>query len=85
MRVIEEYTFFGRTVKETTLDKITYIVFTQSLFGRIFNIGTIHIHTARTGFLGIDFRNVKDPLVVRGLIINAKDAYTKEKEKEKGE
>ncbi|RLF22554.1 MAG: hypothetical protein DRN15_02150 [Thermoprotei archaeon] len=46
MRVIEEKVLLGRMIKETTLDKITDIVFTQGLIGRIFNVGTIYIHTS---------------------------------------
>jgi len=75
MRVLEEYTLISRTIKETTLDKITDIVLHQGAFGRLLNYGTLHIHTAGTGFPGIDFRHVKDPVVVRGTLINAKDAY----------
>jgi hypothetical protein len=41
------------------------------------NFGSIHFHTAGTGFLGINFRNIRDPLTVRGLVINAKDEYLK--------
>ena len=75
MRVIEEHWLFSVEIKETTLDKITDIVFYQGLLGRLLNYGTVHIHTAGTGFLGMVFRNVKEPLLVRGIIINAKDSY----------
>jgi hypothetical protein len=34
---------------------------------------------AGTGFLGINFRNIRDPLTVRGLVINAKDEYLKQR------
>lgn len=78
MRAIEEYMLIGRSMKETTLDHVTDVVFHQGLFGRVFNFGTIHLHTAGTGFLGIDFVGARDPLTVRGTIINAKDAYIKE-------
>jgi len=78
MRVIQEHRLFGRSIKETTLDKITDIVFNQGFFGRLANFGSIHLHTAGTGFLGIDFRGIRDPLLVRGLTINAKDEYLKQ-------
>jgi|FaiFalFF_MnMetaG_3_1042247.scaffolds.fasta_scaffold08100_3 hypothetical protein len=79
IRIIEERRLFGRVVKETTLDKITDIVFNQGFFGRLVNFGSIHFHTAGTGFLGINFRNIRDPLTVRGLVINAKDEYLKQR------
>jgi hypothetical protein len=79
MRVIQEYRLFSRSIKETTLDKITDIVFNQGFFGRLVNFGSIHFHTAGTGFPGIDFEGVRDPLTVRGLVINAKDEYLKQK------
>ena len=75
MRVIREYRLGGRNIEETTLDHVTDIVLHQGFLGRIFNFGTVHIHTAGTGFIGIDFEGVKDPMTVRGTIINAKDAY----------
>jgi hypothetical protein len=43
------------------------------------NFGSIHFHTAGTGFPGIDFEGIRDPLTVRGLVINAKDEYLKQK------
>jgi uncharacterized membrane protein YdbT with pleckstrin-like domain len=77
VRVIEERALLGQSVKETTLDKVTDIVTSQGAFGRLLNYGTVHVHTAGTGFLGIEFKDVSDPLVVRGTLINAKDAYIK--------
>lgn len=78
MRILQEYSLFSRSIKETTLDKITDIVFSQGFFGRILNYGKIHFHTAGTGFPGIDFSGVSDPVLVRGSVINAKDAYMTE-------
>jgi len=75
MRVLREYRLIGRNMQETTLDHITDIVFHQGLFGRLFNFGIVHIHTAGTGFIGIHFQAVGDPMTVRGTIINAKDSY----------
>lgn len=75
MRAIEEYSFIGKSMKETSLDHITDVVFNQGLFGRLFNFGNIHIHTAGTGFLGLDFKGIGDPVTVRGTLINAKDTY----------
>jgi uncharacterized membrane protein YdbT with pleckstrin-like domain len=79
IRLIQEYRLFRRSIKETTLDKITDIVFNQGFFGRLVNFGSIHFHTAGTGFPGIDFEGIRDPLTVRGLVINAKDEYLKQK------
>jgi uncharacterized membrane protein YdbT with pleckstrin-like domain len=79
IRIIQEHRLFGRSIKETTLDKITDIVFNQGFFGRLMNFGSIHFHTAGTGFPGIDFEGIRDPLTVRGLVINAKDEYLKQK------
>ena len=77
IRVVEEYTLFRKIMKETTLDHVTDVVSTQGLLGRILNYGNIHVHTAGTGFPGIDFKNIGDPLTVRGILINAKDSYKK--------
>jgi hypothetical protein len=54
-------------------------VFNQGFFGRLVNFGSIHFHTAGTGFPGIDFEGIRDPLTVRGLVIKAKDEYLKQK------
>ncbi len=75
IRILHEYRLFGRSIRETTLDKITDIVFNQGFFERLLNLGSVHFSTAGTGFLGIDFKGIKDPLVVRGLVINAKEEY----------
>ncbi len=77
MRAVQEHRLGGRSIRETSLDKITDIVFSQGLFGRLLNLGTVHFHTAGTGFLGLDFAGIKDPMLVRGTAINAKDEYLK--------
>jgi len=54
---------------ETTLDRTTDVVSDQGLFGRLLNIGTVHIHTAGTGFPSIRLDGIRDRVFVRGTII----------------
>ncbi len=77
MRIVRERRFLGRDISETTLDRVTDIVFHQGFFGRALNFGAVHFHTAGTGFPGIKFEGAPDPMTLRGIVINAKDEYLK--------
>lgn len=75
MRIFQEYSFISRNIKETTLDRITDVIYNQSLMGRLLNYGDVKIHTAGIGFSGLDFEGIHDPLKVREILMNAKEAY----------
>ncbi len=46
MRIIDEHGVFSSNSKETPLDKINNVSFSQSLLGRIFNYGHVQIQSA---------------------------------------
>lgn len=46
LRVIDEFGVFSNNAKESPLDKINNVSFTQSFWGRIFRFGDVQIQTA---------------------------------------
>lgn len=80
-RIVIKYGVFSRKIEEAPLDKIQNISLRQSLFGRIFNFGTIVIQTAAT--FGRDtFPYVRDPNKLRKYVSEQIDLYKKEQIRE---
>jgi uncharacterized membrane protein YdbT with pleckstrin-like domain len=67
-RVIREFTFLSRKISSTTYDKIQDIHMTQGITERIIGIGTIHINTAGTTFIGLIFKGISNPISVKRMI-----------------
>ena len=58
---------------------ITDVLVHQSLLGRIFNYGTLHINTAGTHEYEIDFKKIKNPIRVRNFLEVVGKQYTASK------
>lgn len=58
----------SRTVKNIALDKVQNTSFTQSVMGRLFSYGNVHIDTAGSGGTEMVFDSVGDPESVVGHI-----------------
>lgn len=74
MRVIDENGFFTRHSKESPLDKINNVEYTQSIWGRMFGYGDVEIQTAAE--LG-DSKNtmIHDPKILKDTITRAQEEY----------
>ncbi len=83
-RVIEKRGVLSVTTAETALGRIQSVTFRQSLFGRLFNYGTVVIQSAATvGAEGID--GVTSPRKVRDTILQQMDLYRAEQIREQAE
>lgn len=74
MRVVDEAGFFSRYSKESPLDKINNVEYTQTLWGRIFGYGDVEIQTAAemgdTTYTMIHF-----PKLLKDTITHAQEEY----------
>jgi uncharacterized membrane protein YdbT with pleckstrin-like domain len=74
MRVVDENGLFGRYSKESPLDKINNVEYTQSLWGRMFGYGDVEIQTAAE--LGDSkYTMIHDPKVLKDTITHAQEEY----------
>ncbi len=74
MRVIDESGLFGRYSKESPLDKINNVEYTQSIWGRMFGYGDVEIQTAAE--LGDSkYTMIHDPKVLKDTITHAQEEY----------
>ncbi len=74
MRVIDEQGFFTRYSKESPLDKINNVEYTQSVWGRMFGFGDVEIQTAAE--LGNSVYNmINDPKILKDTITHAQEEY----------
>lgn len=69
-RVIKEYRFFSRRVTDTRYEYIQDIHTTQSLVGRIMNIGTLRINTAGSAGVELVLPGVPRPVELKNQINN---------------
>jgi uncharacterized membrane protein YdbT with pleckstrin-like domain len=74
MRVVDENGFFTRYSKESPLDKINNVEYTQSIWGRMFGYGDVEIQTAAE--LG-DSKNtmIHNPKLLKDTITHAQEEY----------
>ena len=74
MRVVDEAGFFSRYSKESPLDKINNVEYTQTLWGRMFGYGDVEIQTAAemgdTTYMMIHF-----PKLLKDTITHAQEEY----------
>jgi uncharacterized membrane protein YdbT with pleckstrin-like domain len=74
MRVVDESGFFSRYSKESPLDKINNVEYTQSIWGRMFGFGDVEIQTAAE--LGDSkYTMIHDPKVLKDTITHAQEEY----------
>lgn len=67
-RVVHEFTFVSRKISSSPYSRVQDIHLTQSLPERIAKIGTVHINTAGTNSIEIEFKGVDDPHNVKKAI-----------------
>lgn len=71
-RVIQISGIFSKSVTDSSLEKVTDVLMSQSTFGRIFNYGDIEILTASE--LGVNnFRRIADPVRFKTAMLDAKE------------
>ncbi|MBK7434588.1 MAG: PH domain-containing protein [Chitinophagaceae bacterium] len=76
LRVVDESGFFTRFSKESPLDKINNVEYTQSLWGRIFGFGNVDIQTAAE--MGETTYNlIHHPKLLKDTITHAQEEYKK--------
>ncbi|MGI8581878.1 MAG: PH domain-containing protein [Chitinophagaceae bacterium] len=74
MRVINESGLFGRYSKESPLDKINNVEYTQTIWGRMFGYGEVEIQTAAE--LGDSKHSmIHDPKILKDTITHAQEEY----------
>jgi uncharacterized membrane protein YdbT with pleckstrin-like domain len=74
MRVVDESGFFGRYSKESPLDKINNVEYTQSMWGRMFGYGDVEIQTAAE--LGdTRYTMIHEPKLLKDTITHAQEEY----------
>ncbi|KZN26134.1 hypothetical protein A4G99_22925 [Haladaptatus sp. R4] len=64
---------FAQDVSQIRLDRVQDIAFSQSLPERIFDYGTVRIHTAGTSTNNLVFENVSNPQSIKGLLTEQLD------------
>ncbi len=74
LRVIDESGFFTRYSKESPLEKINNVEFTQGIFGRMFGYGNVEIQTAaEVG--NTHYTMIQDPKHLKDTITHAQEEY----------
>lgn len=73
-RIIDEYGVFSHNAKESSLEKINNVSYTQSIFGRMFNYGDVQIQTAaEMGSTTVRF--VSSPRFLKDSITESQNKY----------
>lgn len=76
LRVVDESGFFSRHSKESPLDKINNVEYSQSLIGRLFGYGNVDIQTAAE--MGETTYNlIHHPKLLKDTITHAQEEYKK--------
>jgi uncharacterized membrane protein YdbT with pleckstrin-like domain len=74
LRMIDEYGIISHNAKESPIDKINNVSFSQSIMGRLFNYGDVQIQTAAEMGSTI-VRFVSSPRLLKDSITQAQDNY----------
>jgi uncharacterized membrane protein YdbT with pleckstrin-like domain len=74
MRVIDESGFFTRYSKESPLEKINNVEYTQSLLGRMFGYGDVEIQTAAE-IGNTEYTMIQDPKLLKDTITFSQEEY----------
>ncbi len=75
-RIISEYGILNKNSKESPLDKVNNVSHSQSIFGRIFNYGSVQLQTASEMGATI-FKFLPAPKQFKSEITNQVDLYKK--------
>lgn len=76
LRVIDEAGYFTRHAKESPLDKINNIEYSQSFWGRVFGFGDVDIQTAAE--MGdTSYAMIHHPRLLKDTITHAQEEYKK--------
>ena len=74
MRVVDESGFFSRYSKESPLDKINNVEYTQSIWGRMFGYGDVEIQTAAE-IGNTKYTMIHEPKLLKDTITRAQEDY----------
>lgn len=77
-RVIDEFGIFNINTRESPLDKINNVSYSQSVWGRLFGFGNVEIQTAATTGETI-YYYVDSPKTLKDTITHAQSNYNNEK------
>jgi uncharacterized membrane protein YdbT with pleckstrin-like domain len=77
-RVIDEFGIFNINTKESPLDKINNVSYSQSIWGRLFGFGNVEIQTAATIGETI-YYYVDNPKTLKDTITHAQSNYNNER------
>ena len=77
-RVIDEFGIININTRESPLDKINNVSYSQSIWGRLFGFGNVEIQTAATTGETI-YYDVDSPKTLKDTITNAQSNYNNEK------
>ncbi len=77
-RVIDEFGIININTRESPLDKINNVSYSQSIWGRLFGFGNVEIQTAATTGETI-YYNVDSPKTLKDTITHAQSNYNNEK------
>jgi uncharacterized membrane protein YdbT with pleckstrin-like domain len=77
-RVFEVSGIFNKRVSDSSLEKLTDVILTQSLLGRILGYGTIEVLTAASS-AGVNFlKQLAHPMEFKTAMVNAKEELEQE-------
>ena len=77
-RVFEVSGIFNKRVSDSSLEKLTDVILTQSLFGRMLGYGTIEILTAASSAGVNDLKQLAQPMEFKTAMVNAKEQLEQE-------
>jgi uncharacterized membrane protein YdbT with pleckstrin-like domain len=67
LRVIQKRGFIRRVTGEMNMDKVESVIVDQTLFGRLFNYGSIVVRGTGSGIEGLHF--IGEPIALRSAIV----------------
>src|SRR5665647_1869486 len=74
LRVIDEYGVFSNNTKESPLDKINNVTYSQSFWGKIFGFGNVQIQTAAE-IGSTTYSTVQNPEELKDTISHMQEEY----------
>ena len=77
-RVVELTGVISKKVSDSSLEKLTDIVLSQSIFGRLLSYGNIVVLTASAGAGVNDLKQIGHPLEFKQAMLNAKEELERE-------
>ena len=77
-RVAEVTGVISKKVSDSSLEKLTDVVLSQSIFGRLLGYGSIEVLTASAGAGVNDLKQIGHPLEFKQAMVNAKEELARE-------